>query len=186
MGMSDDVKTEEKSKRKSRCLTSKQTVFAKGVAAGSSPTQAYLAAFGRNHGSDAAKLIKRPYVAEEIERLRASNREACHLERKDLVDYLTAILFTPVARVDAEHLLAESYEAYRDGGKERVKVKMVSKMEAVKTLCRMMGWWEADKTPEGPKKTIFYIKKMWDDDAPKLVEGQDLEGVDPQSLTYES
>jgi hypothetical protein len=182
--MAEETKME--GKKPKRRMSSKQTVFAQGVAAGSSPTQAYLAAYGRNHGSDAAKQLKRPGVAEEIERLRAANRESCQLERKDLVDYLTAILFTPVAHVDAEHLLAESYDAYRDGDREWVKVKMVSKMEAVRTLCRMMGWWEADKTPEEPKKTLFYIKKMWDDEPPKLVEGQDLEGVDPELLPYNS
>jgi hypothetical protein len=160
-------------KRKQKYLTRKQTVFAQGVAAGASPTQAFQAAYGRKNTAEAAKNARIPHIEAEIERMREVNRNLSTLERKDLINYLTAILFTPVAWVDAEHLLAESYEAYRDGAKERVKVKMVSKMEAMKTLCRMMGWWEADK-PQEDNKTVFYIKKMWEDGEPKLVEGQEL------------
>ncbi len=160
--MGEETEQKAGEKRKRRCLTSKQSAFAHGVASGASPTQAFLAAYGRDHASDAAKQMKLPYVAGEIERMREINRAACDLERKDLVTYLTTILFTPVGRVDADHLLAESYEAYRDGAKERVKVKMVSKMEAVKVLCRMMGWWEPEKDPEDNKLTIV-LKKMWED-----------------------
>jgi hypothetical protein len=172
MGVESQPKAEVKvAKKGKRCLTTKQTKFARGVAAGASPTEAFGAAYGRHNASDASKQMRLPYVAEEIERMRSVNRAAFDLERQDLIVYLTAILFTPVARVDAEHLLAESYEVYRDGAKERVKVKMVSKIEAVKALCRMMGWWEADK-PAEDKETVFYIKKMWEDGPPRLVEGQ--------------
>jgi hypothetical protein len=169
--------TKGKKTRRKRCMTSKQTTFAQGVAAGSSPTQAFLAAYGRQHPSDAAKQMKLPYVAEEIERMREANRSVCDLERKDLIGYLTAILFTPVARVDGEHPLAEAYELYQDGEKRRVKVKMVSKVEALKALCRMMGWWEEDKSRED-RETVFYIKKMWEDGPPKLA-GAAEAGGDP-------
>jgi hypothetical protein len=155
-------------KRQPKYLTRKQTAFAEGIAAGASPTQAFQAAYGRKNTAEAAKNTRIPHIEAEIERMREANRNISALERKDLINYLKAILFTPVAWVDAEHLLAESYEAYRDGTKERVKVKMVSKIEAMKTLCRMMGWWEPEKPAEDPE-TIFYIKKMWDDEPPKLL-----------------
>ena len=168
-GVENPAKAEEKvAKKRKRCLTSKQTKFARGVAAGASPTEAFGAAYGRHNASDASKQMRLPYVAEEIERMRAVNRAAFDLGRKDMILYLTTILFTPVGMVDAGHLLAESYEAYRDGAKERVKVRMVSKIEAVKALCRMMGWWEADK-PAEDRETIFYIKKMWEDGDPQPI-----------------
>jgi hypothetical protein len=40
----------------------------------------------------------------------------------------------------------------------------------------MTGWFKPKE--EKPEKTVFYVKNMWEDGPPKLVEGLGLEDAD--------
>jgi 2-methylaconitate cis-trans-isomerase PrpF len=82
-------------------------------------------------------------VAARIEELRARNAEKCQLSRDEAVQYLVEILKTPIGEVNADHRLAQSYDA-RSG-----KIELPNKLGAMQLLAknvRMAGPRSATKS----------------------------------------
>jgi hypothetical protein len=152
-------------------LNHRQLAFARFVAEGDSLADAYRRAYGvirRNYGS---KLAKQPQVAAEIARRQQEAEAACMLKRDEALRFLTAVIRTPVAELHATHDLVQEVVTAKDGS---VKVRGMPKLAAMKMLGQMTGWFKPKEDDGEERKTIFYIKKMWDDEPAKLVEGQDF------------
>jgi hypothetical protein len=153
-------------------LNHRQLAFARFVAEGNKLRDAYRRAYGVAKGSKGSALAKQPQVAAEIARRQQEAEAACTLKRDEALRFLTAVIRTPVAELHATHDLVQEIATGRDGS---VKVRGMSKLAAMKMLGQMTGWFKPkEEEEEGERKTIFYIKNMWEDGPPKLVEGQDL------------
>jgi len=93
----------------------------------------------------ASRLLKQPYVVNAIEARRQKLREAAHLSRMDVVGFLCDTIKTPVGEIDENHKLAQEHSCEESENRSSSRIKMPSKLEAVKILVGMMGWNEPEK-----------------------------------------
>ena len=124
-------------------LNHRQKKFAdlrlEGLPAGIAYIQAgYSSAHPR---TEASKLLKNEKVATYIARQQELLNEQCLVNQVQVMNYLTHIIMTPIGRLDEESPLTQEFTADpTPNGGIRKRVKMVSKMDAIKQLCTMMGW----------------------------------------------
>lgn len=93
----------------------------------------------------ASKLLKKPAIIAAISSRREKLREAAHLSRMDVVGFLCDTIKTPVGQIDENHKLAQEHSAEESEQRSSSRIKMPSKLEAVKILVQMMGWNEPEK-----------------------------------------
>lgn len=121
-------------------------LFLNGIPAGRAYEQAGYSAKGDSADASASRLLKSEKVSAFVNAQRKKIADGCLRERWELVAWLQDAIWTPVGEVGEDHPLA--LEMTKDEvGKTtvRTKVKMVSKMDAVKQLSAMMGWNAAEK-----------------------------------------
>ncbi|MCW1912040.1 hypothetical protein OJ996_00535 [Luteolibacter sp. GHJ8] len=141
-------------------LNSRQLLFARLVGEGKSLREAYRRAYSVSAPHGAAMLARHPAVVEEIARRRAEAEEASVLKRNEVLELLTSIILTPVADLDVNHPLVQEYTLTRRGEIETLRVKALSKMDAIKLLGLMCGWMKQDNEVQ---PMTFVLKKMWED-----------------------
>jgi len=93
----------------------------------------------------ACRLLKKDYIITAIEARREKLREAAHLSRMDVVGFLCDTIKTPVGEIDEHHKLAQEHSSEETEQRSSSRIKMPSKLEAVKILVQMMGWNEPEK-----------------------------------------
>lgn len=127
-------------------ITPRQKSFCELIAAGRTARQAYRQAGYRAHGNaadvQASKLLRRPRVAAYLAALQAQESRKAAMKREDLIAYLWAVVLTPVSQVTPDSPLVQSYEIRTDkaGRVVRIRIVMVSKLQALKQLADLMGW----------------------------------------------
>lgn len=142
-------------------LNSRQALFARLVGEGKSRREAYRRAYGKDHPHGAVMVERHPEVVAEIERYRAEAEAASVLKRNEVLELLTSIILTPVGDLDVDHPLVQEYVMTRRGEVETLRVKALSKMDAIKLLGLMCGWMKQEEM--GQQATTIVLKKMWED-----------------------
>jgi len=126
-------------------LNDRQRRFADGVLQGMSLTAAYQAAHPNYSGISARKyaweLRQKPQVKAYMEAVRRETKMEAVMSRQEILEYLTAIIRTPVGELDEFHPLCTSI--IRSSG--ATAKRMPDKIRAIDRLCRMMGWYEPEK-----------------------------------------
>ena len=105
----------------------------------------YTAKNTASAAAGASRLLKRPDIQAAIEARRQKLREAAHMSRMDVVGFLCDTIKTPVGEIDENHKLAQEHSAEESESRSSSRIKMPSKLEAVKILVGMMGWNEPEK-----------------------------------------
>lgn len=102
--------------------------------------QAGFTAIGHAAEANASRMLRNADVMQYMESERAKLRSKGEIERDEIVGFLAKVLRTPVGELTPDSVLAQEYldEVTEDASRRRVK--MVSKMDAVKQICSMMGW----------------------------------------------
>lgn len=135
-------------KRIPKPLNIRQQRFAELVAGGMPAVQAYkaagYAANGRNAEGNAHALMENHGVKAKIAELRALESERTGFTRERLIDWLVAIITTPIGNVSSSSPLVQESLTELKGAVTRSKVKMAGKIDAARMLCDVMGW----RTPE--------------------------------------
>lgn len=89
----------------------------------------------------ACTALKTPEVAAEVKRRQAKMQEAAHIDRMEIVGFLADTIRTPIGKLDENHRLTQEHSVDEVGEMTiKTKIKMPSKLEAIKILNAMMGW----------------------------------------------
>jgi phage terminase small subunit len=107
--------------------------------------QAYIDA-GHNIKLNSARVmactaLKSPEVVAEIKKRQAKMQEEAHISRMEIVGFLADTIRTPIGKLDENHRLTQEHTVDEVGEMTmKTKIKMPSKLEAIKILNAMMGW----------------------------------------------
>lgn len=88
------------------------------------------------------RLLRYPSVKAEMAKIRGENADLSSMERSEAIDYLIAVLNTPIDQIGPDSPFCEEYTV-EDSGK--IKTKSISKISALTQLARICGWNEAEK-----------------------------------------
>ncbi len=147
MTMRGRARKRETKPQNERPLTAQQRLFAEAVAKGASQAEAYRMAYnvrGKSENaifSAASRLARNVKVSAYIQELLDEVKGQAVADLQELLEYLTAIVRTPIGEVVPSSPLCQSYEA----NETREKITMPSKLAAVQELCRLQGFYPADK-----------------------------------------
>lgn len=154
----------------------KHEAFAQAVANGSTGVQAYRSCISDECTTSSAiqaasRLLSDVNISSRVEALRNKANETLEKRlgwtKEKAMAYLVEALETPVGELDEKHRLAN--EVTRDeimGGDAedtatitRVKIKGMSKADAMKQLAAMCGWNEAEKQEHSGEIKITIVKQ---------------------------
>lgn len=112
-----------------------------GTPGGRAYEQAGYAARGASADTLASRLLRKIKVSAYIKAERKAISEQARIDKWQAMDFLQDALLTPVGQVTADSILAQEVVTDSlDGATLRTKVKMVSKLDALKQLASMLGW----------------------------------------------
>ena len=158
--MPDELITPPAAPKKQRRINSRQLIFVHLVAGGMQKMKAYLEAFGRVvENGYAPVLARKPNVSAEIQRLQSEAEAASHIQRDEALRFLAEIIRTPVGDLHHKHPLVQDVIVTRRGEVETVRVRGISKLDALKLLAQICGWLRPGEKEEEPLTVI--LKKMW-------------------------
>jgi len=89
----------------------------------------------------ACNKLQAPEVIAEIKKRQSKMQEAAHISRMEIVGFLADTIRTPIGKIDEMHRLTQEHSVDEVGDMTmKTKIKMPSKLEAIKILNSMMGW----------------------------------------------
>jgi phage terminase small subunit len=130
-------------------ISARQEKFAQFVASGDTLSAAYKkAGYSGNPRRCSSTIAANFAVAQRINELHQNLEKRLDMKREDLAHWLIAAILTPPNEIDGDSPLAqEVFTEIRPFGKGasnrkriKVRVKMVSKLDAVKQLADLFGW----------------------------------------------
>lgn len=128
-----------------RNLTPRQKRFAdeylKGTPAGRAWERAGYRARGAAADVEACRALRLRSIKTYLDQERAMLLESARIERKQLLDWLERLIFTPIGKVTEHSDLPHAFSMRVD--KQDITyldIKLPSKIEAVKMVCHLMGW----------------------------------------------
>lgn len=134
-------------------MTSKEKRFVELVLSGEAACRAYVLAGWKARGDaarvGASKVMRRRHVSEWMKQERRRMAEAHQIHVTEVLAYLRDVIFTSISDVDGSSPLVEIEDHSSPAeGVARYRRVMVSKLQAVALLSRLMGWTATPKKPE--------------------------------------
>jgi phage terminase small subunit len=126
-------------------LTIRERKFLENIMLGMKRPDAYLAA-GYNVASrnkvraSAANLLARPKVRAALDKMQKNHREYTDVTKEEIIRYLTDVLRSAPGHVDSDSPLAQEYSITENAHSSNVRIKMVSKIDAIKHLTLLLGF----------------------------------------------
>ena len=141
-GMSNATNTREKG---AKPLSVRHERFCQAIVDGMNAGDAYHAAGYRctrdTARANGARLLTNANVRARISKLRGRCEQACQMTREDVIRYLSRAIRTPVSEIGPNDPLAQEVTVDSVGKNiVRTRIKIVSKMDALKQLAAMCGW----------------------------------------------
>lgn len=132
-------------------LNDRQRLFAQHLVSGMAAGRAYEKAGydARGHVADSAaeRLLSNVDVAKHIEELRAESRQSSRIDKARAIEILCDIIETPIGEIDKDHMLAQEYQGPTEHA--GAKIKMPAKMDAIRELAKMLGFYAPEKVAVG-------------------------------------
>lgn len=117
--------------------------FCRAVAKGMKGGEAYRHVYGKhlsNPRGQASLLLKNEDICERVKELMQDQADGDIITQRELLEYLTKAIITPIEQIDANNPLCQSMK-FSQLGQE---LKMVSKLGAADLLAKMRGWLDGD------------------------------------------
>lgn len=115
--------------------------FAQAIARGEYADAAYKEAGFKNHRSSASRLLANASIQRRIAALQLENCEMSKIDRQEALAYLASVVRTPIGHVTADSPVCQEYsEATTPEGQTYLKVKMPSKIDALRLIGKWSGW----------------------------------------------
>lgn len=132
-------------------LNDRQRLFAQHLVSGMPAGRAYEKAGYDARGADAdtlgCKLSRNVKVAAYIQELRAQAAESSRIDKARAIGILCDIIETPIGEIDKDHMLAQEYQGPTEHA--GAKIKMPAKMDAIRELAKMLGFYAPEKHDVG-------------------------------------
>ncbi|MEG0588148.1 MAG: terminase small subunit [Akkermansia sp.] len=151
-------------------LNDKQRKFCDYLTEGLDKADAYRRAYKSKSSpavcaSCASKLLKNANIEAYLSKLRAEIKQGVILTRREILEYLTLVVKTPVGKIDDKSELCEEVSISQNGA----KTKMPSKLAAIVEINKMLGHYEPEKT----ETTVNVVGIVLDGLKPKhLIKGE--------------
>lgn len=87
----------------------------------------------------ASRLMCKVYT--RIQELQTESAQKATVERAEIIQYLSDVIFTPIGKVTDQSNLVQEFVVRGD----TVLMRMPSKLDAVDKLCKMLGYYEPEK-----------------------------------------
>ncbi len=127
-------------------LNEKQEKFAQARAKGVAATEAYRMAGYKVDAGAASNLSKSLKIRQRVIELQAKTEALSALTKEQAMAILAEIIITPAGDITKNHRLCQEWSKDEIGEMViRTKVKMPSKMDALKLLGSWCGWENTDK-----------------------------------------
>ncbi len=147
--------------------------FARHVASGMTHADAWRkgrpksTATPKSVHESASKLAARPEVRARIDELTKAAESRAVASSRELQEYLTRVIRTPIGAVNARSDLAQEVESMGRGRSR--KVKMPGKLEAIDRLAKLLGYY----VPERHEQTVCLtsIEAMTDEELEAIARG---------------
>ncbi len=140
-------------------LNPRQLQFARLIGTGTTQREAYRQIYGKLSDSNAYRTAQRPNVAAAIARYQRDAQAASVIKRDEVLRTLAEIIRTPVGELHEGHPLVQEITLTRRRDDTTItRIKGVSKMDAIKLLCQLCGWFNPEETQE---PLTIVLKKMW-------------------------
>lgn len=133
----------------------KHEAFCQGIAEGLSATSSYrenVAGNGTTTDScmaQSCRLMADIKIRSRIAELRKEFGEVLEhslgIRRETIARHLTAIITTPISEVHQAHEMCQEYSEVQTQHGTTIKCKMPSKLDALKELCKLAGWYAPEK-----------------------------------------
>ena len=132
----------------------RQELFARRIVEGARICDAYAEVYPKARSWKptvvrvrSSQLHNQPQVLARIKELSVMEEDKTVATRRELAQFYTSVLRTPVGHVTPDHPLAQDVtEVSGRDGESAVRVKMPGKIEAARELGRMLGYYEPEKT----------------------------------------
>ncbi len=143
-----------------RPLSESQRLFVEHVLAGMEHSYAYGLAYPRAaprfRKSPAARLLRNPVVREYLLQRRAEidrqTMKTAIAARQEILEFLTAIIRTPVGAVDERSRLCQAFKGRQ--------ARMPGKLAAVGQLVKLMGWDHPPKVEEKKDEVLDLLERI--------------------------
>ncbi len=172
--------------RRNGRLRPKDEAFCQAIVSGVSGTQAYRdhMAVGPVATTTAQTggylLLRNSYISNRIKELREADKrsveEKLGFGREQATRYLVEAVTTPIGEIDQNHPLCQEMTTTMTEGSTTVKLKSVSKLDAMEKLAKMAGWYPS--TGQGAQQAgpqvVINLGGMF---SPALGEGDSLKAI---------
>jgi hypothetical protein len=119
--------------------------FAQERAKGASVDEAYQLAGFNAHRGNAHRLSTNESILRRVRELQEAGAKSIEFEIEDALRWHLEVLRTPVGQITKDHPLAQEYTETVSEHSTSEKIKMPSKMDAIREISKLRGWYEADK-----------------------------------------
>jgi hypothetical protein len=126
----------------------KHEAFAQLVAKGSAAGEAYRKVYKAKDEvceTSGPRLFRNPQVASRVAEIQEKGATKAAWTIETAIAYAEEVLETPVGDVDHNHRLCQERVYIVGREEDSVKVKMVSKDAMFDKLCKLRGWYAAEK-----------------------------------------
>ena len=146
--------------------------FARHVASGMSQAEAWRVdrpnsrASSKTSHERASQLAARPEVRERIAELAKAAESRAVASSRELQEFLTRVIRTPVGAVNSLSDLAQEVESI---GRKSRRIKMPSKLDAIDRLAKLLGYYVAERMEQTVRVTG--AEALSDDELEKIARG---------------
>ncbi len=133
----------------------KHEAFAQAIAEGLSATSAYREHVAEKESltttcmTQGSRLLADPKIASRVAELRKDFAEVLEhqlgIRRETVARHLVSIMETPISEVKEGSELCQEYSETASLSGTSYRYKMPSKMDAIKELCKLAGWYAPEK-----------------------------------------
>ncbi len=129
----------------------------RGIPHGTAYEEAGYKARGDVADTCAARLLRNARVSKAIREARKELALASAMSREQMIAYLNSIMMTPIGHLTPDSPLIQKMTTSSVGQTNYVSIEMVSKIEAVKLLCKIMGWTSNERISEPVSTKVSQI-----------------------------
>ena len=134
--------------------------FARAIASGMAVVDAYQEAGFRKDDGNASRLLSEPVIRRRVREIQLENNAMSLLSREQALGILAEIVITPVSEVGANSPLAQEYVETMTETGTCVKVRMPSKIEALRLLGKWNGWEQGSVADRDAAKALGGVAEL--------------------------
>lgn len=121
---------------------------------------AYAAAGYKPSRKNAARLRTKEDIWARVAAIRAQFSEASLIDDKRALEILAEIVTTPIGEINQHHFLAQEYSETPSKEGTAIRIKMPSKLDALKVMGTWCGWEKGTQAEQAAARALGGVADM--------------------------